>query len=116
MHLRDCVCGYSWEEMTEEETVHATTLGFTGPIWDGEHEQKLEQTLELATACGGCDTVCMLSNIMYGRSRAHSHHPLHLIDPAGRSDHGCCVRCYCTDDQTADFFTALLSPGGGAFV
>jgi hypothetical protein len=40
------------------------------------------QILELADVCGGCDTVCMLSNIM----------------------------CYCTDDATADFFTALLSP------
>eukprot|EP01043_Picozoa_sp_COSAG02_P069286 COSAG02_NODE_11809_length_1650_cov_1.090264_4_plen_88_part_00 len=40
------------------------------------------QILELAGVCGGCDTVCMLSNIM----------------------------CYCTDDATADFFTALLSP------
>ena len=23
------------------------------------------------------------------------------------------LQCYCTDDQTADFFSALLSPGGG---
>lgn len=71
--------------MTEEETVHATALGFTGPVWDGEQDQSLDQILKLATQCGGCDTVCMLSNIM----------------------------CYCTDDATADFFAALLGPGGG---
>ena len=34
--------------MTEDEVVHATTLGFTGPIWDGEEEQTHEQvTTEL---------------------------------------------------------------------
>lgn len=30
-------------EMTEDEIVQATTLGFTGPIWDGEEEQTHEQ-------------------------------------------------------------------------
>ena len=46
-------------------------LGFTGPVWDGEAEQTMDAINELAVRCGGCDTVCMLSNIM----------------------------CYCTDEQ-----------------
>ena len=29
--------------MTEDEIIQATTLGFTGPIWDGEEEQTHEQ-------------------------------------------------------------------------
>lgn len=32
-------------EMTEDEIRHATTLGFTGPIWDGEQEQTSEQVI-----------------------------------------------------------------------
>ena len=40
-------------------------------MWDGEAEQTMDAINELAVRCGGCDTVCMLSNIM----------------------------CYCTDEQ-----------------
>ena len=40
-------------------------------MWDGEAEQTMDAINALAVRCGGCDTVCMLSNIM----------------------------CYCTDEQ-----------------
>ena len=54
-------------------------LGFTGPVWDGEAEQTMDAINDLAVRCGGCDTVCMLSNIM----------------------------CYCTDEQVRAWHSPL---------
>lgn len=90
----------AWDELPEELRAAAAELGYTQPVWDGEEEEvptngaeklKLEQAKydEWAVAKEACNparAVCMLSNIL----------------------------CYCTDDETADLFLELLSPGGGA--
>ena len=68
-------------------------------------------------------TVCMLSNIMYAAaapdakpaSRTEScrlcRAPLAPLTAARHTLPRC--RCYCTDDETADFFAELLGPRGG---
>ncbi len=48
-------------------------------MWDGEAEQTMDAINDLALRCGGCDTVCMLSNIM----------------------------CYCTDEQVRAWHPSL---------
>jgi len=64
-------------------------------------------------------TVCMLSNIMYATcTRRRTCESCRLcrapLAPLTAARHTLPRgRCYCTDDETADFFAELLGPRGG---